>query len=62
MKELEEDLGGAYSLLKLVMLLLIFPMALYFVYEWIFEYNTWQKLFTGVWVGAILYFLELLPY
>jgi hypothetical protein len=61
MKELEKDLGGAYSLLKLIMLLLIFPMVLFYIYEWIFKYNIWQKLFTALWIGVVFYYFDLIP-
>ena len=61
MEDLQKDLGGAYSLLKLIMLLMIFPMVIYFVYEWIFKYNIWQKVFSGIWIGVVLYYLELIP-
>ena len=61
MKELERDLGGAYNLLKLVMLLMIFPMVIYFIYEWLFKFNILQKLFSGIWIVVIFYYLDLIP-
>ena len=61
MKELERDLGGAYNLLKLVMLLMIFPMVIYFIYEWLFKFNILQKLFSGIWIAVIFYYLDLIP-
>lgn len=61
MKDLKEDIGGAYELVKLIMLLLIFPMVLYFIYEWIFKYNIWQKVFSALLVIVVLYFFDLIP-
>ena len=61
MKELERDLGGAYNLVKLLMLLMIFPMVIYFTYEWLFKFNILQKLFSGIWIAVVFYYFDLIP-
>ena len=61
MNKLEKDLQGAYDFLQLVALLLIFPVIIYWIWRWIFEYNAWQKIFTALWVGIVFYYFDLIP-
>ena len=61
MEKLERDLQGAYSFIQLIMLLLIFPVIIYWIWRWIFEYTFWQKVFTALWVIVVFYYFDLIP-
>lgn len=61
MNKIEKELGGVFNFIQLIALLLIFPVILYWVWIWIFEYNVWQKTFAAAWIVVVCYWFNLIP-